>query len=243
MGSDPGRRSRRRRALAPQRLALGAGPSRRARPGSRSSGTAGPRRTVPRMRTASSPALRAPATETVATGTPAGIWTIESSESMPSRCSSGTGTPMTGSGVTRRQHARQVSRSPGARDDHPQPPTGRLLAVRQHLARHPVRRDDVDLERDVELLQRGRRGLHHRPVGVAAHDDADDGARAARSFDVSSEEGRRVPGTRSDVLSILADSRHVAHLSPRADAPCRTCGSARPGRGRGSAGSRSTCPR
>ena len=31
------------------------------------------------------PALRAPPTETVATGTPAGIWTIDRSESMPSR--------------------------------------------------------------------------------------------------------------------------------------------------------------
>lgn len=44
--------------------------------------------------------MRAPPTETVATGTPAGICTIDSSESMPSRYFSGTGTPMTGSGVT-----------------------------------------------------------------------------------------------------------------------------------------------
>src|SRR5919199_4685895 len=54
---------------------------------------------APRMRTASSPALRAPPIDTVATGTPAGIWTIESSESIPSRCCNGTGTPITGSGV------------------------------------------------------------------------------------------------------------------------------------------------
>ena len=40
-----------------------------------------------------------PPIDTVATGTPAGICTIESSESMPSRCFRGTGTPMTGSGV------------------------------------------------------------------------------------------------------------------------------------------------
>ena len=37
--------------------------------------------------------------ETVATGTPAGICTIESRLSSPSRRSSGRGTPMTGSGV------------------------------------------------------------------------------------------------------------------------------------------------
>jgi len=34
------------------------------------------------------------------TGTPPGIWTMESSESSPSRWASGTGTPITGSGVT-----------------------------------------------------------------------------------------------------------------------------------------------
>ena len=38
--------------------------------------------------------------ETVATGTPAGICTMDSRESMPSRYFSGTGTPMTGSSVT-----------------------------------------------------------------------------------------------------------------------------------------------
>ena len=38
--------------------------------------------------------------DTVATGTPAGICTMDSSESMPSSCRSGTGTPITGSGVS-----------------------------------------------------------------------------------------------------------------------------------------------
>ena len=54
----------------------------------------------PTMRAASSPALRAPPIDTVATGTPAGTWTIESRESIPSRNFSGTRIPMTGSGVT-----------------------------------------------------------------------------------------------------------------------------------------------
>src|SRR5215218_7863269 len=54
---------------------------------------------APRMRTASSPALRPPPMLTVATGTPAGICTIDSRLSRPPRCSSGRGTPMTGSGV------------------------------------------------------------------------------------------------------------------------------------------------
>ncbi|COV52946.1 Uncharacterised protein [Mycobacterium tuberculosis] len=37
--------------------------------------------------------------DTVATGTPAGICTIDSRESRPSSLPSGTGTPITGSGV------------------------------------------------------------------------------------------------------------------------------------------------
>src|SRR5581483_1455091 len=52
---------------------------------------------VASMRTAGNPALRAPPLATDATGTPAGIWTIDSSESSPSNVDSGTGTPITGS--------------------------------------------------------------------------------------------------------------------------------------------------
>jgi uncharacterized membrane protein YeiH len=44
------------------------------------------------------PALRAPSMATVATGTPAGIWTMDSSESSPLSVRLLTGTPMTGSG-------------------------------------------------------------------------------------------------------------------------------------------------
>ena len=50
-------------------------------------------------RESSSPALRAPLTATVATGTPLGIWTMASSESMPPRSPTATGTPITGRGV------------------------------------------------------------------------------------------------------------------------------------------------
>jgi len=52
------------------------------------------------MRAARMPALRAPSIATVATGTPFGICTIESSESRPSRFFSETGTPITGNVVT-----------------------------------------------------------------------------------------------------------------------------------------------
>ena len=58
-------------------------------------------------------------------------------------------------------------------DDHPQPAARRLGAVADHLARHPVGGDHVGFPRHAELLQRGDRRLHHRPVRVAAHDHAD----------------------------------------------------------------------
>jgi lysylphosphatidylglycerol synthetase-like protein (DUF2156 family) len=53
-----------------------------------------------KMRAANSPALRALSMATVATGTPVGICTIDSSESRPSSRPSPTGTPITGSVVT-----------------------------------------------------------------------------------------------------------------------------------------------
>ena len=61
-------------------------PWRRARRGGRRASCASASSCAPRMRTASSPALRALPTPTVATGMPSGICTIDSSESRPSRC-------------------------------------------------------------------------------------------------------------------------------------------------------------
>ena len=94
---------------------------------------------------------------------------------MPSSRSSARGTPMTGSGVAAATMPGQVRRSPGAGDDDAQAPAGGGLGVVEHPARRPVGGDDVRLVRDVELLQRLGGRLHHRPVRVAAHDDADDG--------------------------------------------------------------------
>ena len=70
--------------------------ARKARSCSRNSG-----RPLARIETASNPALVAPALPmaSVATGTPAGIWTIESSESSPFSAAPCTGTPSTGSVV------------------------------------------------------------------------------------------------------------------------------------------------
>jgi hypothetical protein len=75
----------------------------------------------------------------------------------------------------RRQHARQVGRSPGSGDDDAQTALLRAGAVPHHLLRHPVRRDDVDLAGDAELVEGSGRRLHDRPVRVRPHDDADHG--------------------------------------------------------------------
>jgi hypothetical protein len=72
-------------------------------------------------RTASRPALRALPIPTVATGTPAGICTIDSSESIPSRCFSGTGTPITGNGVTAASIPGRCAAPPAPGDDHLEP--------------------------------------------------------------------------------------------------------------------------
>ena len=165
--------------------------------------------------------MRALPIATVATGTPAGICTIESSESMPSRYFSGTGTPITGSGVTDGEHAGQVGRSAGAGDDHLQPAAGGLPAVGEHLVGHPVRGDHVGLVGDVELGERLGGGLHHRPVGVRAHHDADTGVDSvahslALVAQVSAEPRGGVPGALEAVVEVVAVGVDVPDLAARA---------------------------
>ena len=165
-------------------------------------------------RTASRPALRALPTPTVATGTPAGICTIESSESMPSRYFKGTGTPITGSGVTAASMPGQVGGAAGAGDDHGQPASGGLAAVGEHLLGHPVRGDDVGLEGDVELGQRLGGRLHHRPVRVGAHHDSDSSALGAASVITHSLSLPRLPSNHA--AACRARSRQSSRSSPYA---------------------------
>ena len=118
------------------------------------------------MRTASSPALRAPPIDTVATGTPAGICTIDSSESMPSRYFSGTGTPITGSGVSEATMPGRWAAPPAPAMITFSPRPAACCAYVGHAERRAVRRDDPHLVRHVELGAARRRPRHHRPVGV-----------------------------------------------------------------------------
>src|SRR5438105_12330626 len=67
-----------------------------------------------------------------------------------------------------------------ARDDHLD--AARFGAARElcHPYRRPVRGDDVLLECDAELLQRGHGVLHRLPIGGGAHDDGDEWMRRGR---------------------------------------------------------------
>ena len=112
------------------------------------------------MRTASSPALRAPPIDTVATGTPAGICTIDSSESRPSSVASGTGTPMTGSGVAEATMPGRCAAPPAPAMITSMPRSAAAARVVEHPLRRAMRGDHADLERNVEL---GERVARRRP--------------------------------------------------------------------------------
>jgi hypothetical protein len=93
------------------------------------------------------------------------------------------------------------------------PAAGRLLAVRDHLARHPVRRDDVGLVGHVELASAfAASSITASPSRCPSR--CRPAARPRSPIDVSSQEGGGVPGTLAHVLSIAAESRDVTHLSP-----------------------------
>ena len=85
---------------------------------------------------------------------------------------------MTGSGVTEASIPGRWAAPPAPAMMTRSPRAAAALAVGDHLLRHPVCRDDVGLVGDPELPQALRRLAHHRPVAVAAHDDADDGLAA-----------------------------------------------------------------
>ena len=73
----------------------------------------------------------------------------------------------------RRRHARQMGRTAGASDDHPQPAPLGLFGVAKHRIRHAMRRNHARLMGDLQLAQDRCRRLHGGGVTAAAHDDAD----------------------------------------------------------------------
>src|SRR3569833_2899580 len=113
---------------------------------------------APSILAASSAALSAPPLPIacVPTGTPAGICTMDSRESMPLRACDCTGTPSTGNTVF-------AATMPGRCAAPPAPL--RLLRIAEQEIGRAVRGHDARLERHTELLERGRGVLQCVPVG------------------------------------------------------------------------------
>jgi hypothetical protein len=59
----------------------------------------------------------------------------------------------------------------GTGDDHADAAGRGILAEGDHALGCAVRRHDLHLVRDAELVERGRGVAHHGPVGVGPHDD------------------------------------------------------------------------
>ena len=109
----------------------------------------------------------------VPTGMPAGIWTIDSSESSPFSVFDCTGTPSTGSEVFAAVMPGRCAAPPAPAMMTSRPRSRARAGVFEQQIRRAVRGDDADLERDAETLERIGRGLERLPVRRRAHDDAD----------------------------------------------------------------------
>ena len=108
----------------------------------------------------------------VPTGTPAGIWTIDSSESMPLERLRLDRNAEHGKRGLRRGHSRQMRRASGPCDQHLEPARlGRSRVFEQEIG-CAMSRHDLHLMRNAEVLQRLCCGLERLPVRTRAHDQA-----------------------------------------------------------------------
>ena len=128
------------------------------------------------MRAASTAAFFALSTPTVATGTPGGICTIESSASSPSSTDidERSGTPITGSSVC-------AATTPGSAAARPAPQIStRRPAVRGRprvlgdRVRRAMRRANLELPGDAARVELVERRLHPLAIRLRADQDADD---------------------------------------------------------------------
>ena len=106
---------------------------------------------------------------TQATGTPAGICTMDSSESMPPRSEVFMGTPTMGSGVY--AATTQMGGLASRGDDDPDATLGCGGRPLTHLGGGAVCRGDDELVGNAKLLELLDAGLHGRKVRFGAHDD------------------------------------------------------------------------
>ena len=128
-----------------------------------------------RIAAASSAAFRAPGSPiaTVATGTPAGICAIESSESRPFSAFDWIGTPITGSSVFDAVMPGRCAAPPAPAMMHLEAARCGAAGVFEQQVRRAMRGDDAALERHGKRRQHVGGVAHRLPVGGRAHDDAD----------------------------------------------------------------------
>ena len=135
------------------------------------------RRRAPAAPPRKRPAFCAPATPMakVATGTPAGICTMESSESSPWRCRLGTGTPSTGSRVFAASMPGRWAAPPAPAMMHRSPAPRRLLGVAEEQVGRAVGGDHPPLIAISNSRSRRHGVLHDLPVRVASHHHSHEG--------------------------------------------------------------------
>ena len=73
------------------------------------------------------------------------------------------------------EHARQVCCAARACDDGLNAALRGRFGILEHFVGHAVRAHNARFERDAEILEHTSGVLHDFPVGVAAHDDTNDG--------------------------------------------------------------------
>ena len=128
----------------------------------------------PALATAKSAALVAPAAPIarVPTGTPAGICTMDKSESKPLSARLCTGTPSTGTTVPAATIPGRCAAPPAPAMTTSSPRASASSAKARQPRRGAVRRDDQALKRHAKTFQRLGGVPHRLPIGGAAHDDA-----------------------------------------------------------------------
>ena len=152
-----------------------AAPSRPARRGSASASRAVPGGDWPEWRwpAARRCARRAEPIASVPTGIPAGICTVESSESMPFSDALSMGTPSTGSTVCAAQTPARCAAPPAAAMITSMPRDSASAHVLRAVCGRAMRRKHAALVRNVELREHLIGLAHGLPVRLAAHDDGD----------------------------------------------------------------------
>ena len=122
-------------------------------------------------------ALIAPARPmaSVPTGMPAGICAMERRESIPLSAFDWIGTPRTGRAVFAAVIPGRCAAPPAPAMMTSRPALLGARGVLEEEIGRAVRAHDPDLERDAELLERVGGVGHRLPVGLRAHDDADEG--------------------------------------------------------------------